>query len=156
MFAFTASFFFEETRACAPEIADAFSYLKGVPELAACNKIKRMTEWSGIELAYQKVPSIAIDRAVAEKTKRARCVTARFDWYDVGSWDAFIDRVPAPQENRILVQCDDCYVHSDIPVALCGVSNLTVVIKEGSALILQKGKSSLVPSAVKKITEKEK
>ncbi|MDR3284159.1 MAG: mannose-1-phosphate guanylyltransferase [Treponema sp.] len=151
MFAFAASFLLEEIQAYAPEIAEAFSVLHGVPKLKTCKKIKIMLAWHGLENAYQKTPAIAIDRAVAEKTKRARCVLAHFEWYDAGSWDAFTGCVPAPDENHVLVQCDDCYVHSDIPVALCGVSGVTVVIKDGKALVLQKGSSPLVQEAVKQM-----
>jgi mannose-1-phosphate guanylyltransferase/mannose-6-phosphate isomerase len=149
MFAFTSSFFFGEIGKYAPEFTRAFSAVSSKPQISAvCNNIRVLQKWEGLDAVYRAIPAIAIDRSLAEKTKRARCVITRFDWSDVGNWDAFAEYAPVPQANRALVKSDDCYVHSDIPVALCGVSGLIVVIKDGKALIVKKGESALVHEAV--------
>jgi mannose-1-phosphate guanylyltransferase len=110
-----------------------------------------LQKWEGLDTVYHAIPAIAIDRSLAEKTKQARCVIAQFDWSDAGNWDTFAECTPSPSKNCAAVQSDDCYVHSDIPVALCGVSGLIVVIKDGKALIVKKGESSLVHEAVQKL-----
>ena len=43
------------------------------------------------------------------------------------------------------------FIYSDIPVALCGIEGVVVVIKNGRALIMKKGKSSLVRDVVKQM-----
>jgi mannose-1-phosphate guanylyltransferase/mannose-6-phosphate isomerase len=149
MFAFTASFFFSEINKYAPEFTRAFSALSAKPKISAdCKNIRVLQKWEGLDAVYRAIPAIAIDRSLAEKIKRARCVIAQFDWSDAGNWDAFAECTPSATENCTVVQSDDCYVHSDIPVALCGVSGLIVVIKDGKALVLKKGESSLVHAVI--------
>ena len=49
------------------------------------------------------------------------------------------------------VEAENNFVYSDIPVALCGIEGVVVVIKNGRALIMKKGKSSLVRDVVKQM-----
>ena len=49
------------------------------------------------------------------------------------------------------VQSKNNFVYSDIPVALCGVEDLVVVIKDGKALVMKKGASSLMREVVKEM-----
>jgi hypothetical protein len=45
-------------------------------------------------------------------------------------------------------------VYSDIPVALAGVNDLIVVIRDGTAMICRKGSSQLVKDIVGDLKEK--
>jgi mannose-1-phosphate guanylyltransferase/mannose-6-phosphate isomerase len=154
MFAFNKDFYMDEIKKYTPELDASFSALSGVkPVTGYCQNVKIVREWAGIESVYDGVVSVSIDTAIAEKTGRSRCVIAEFGWDDVGSWDAFADCIPSRQENAVLVESDNCSVYSDIPVAVCGVQDVVVAIKDGKALVMRKGKSHLVRDAVRNIPQ---
>ena len=105
-----------------------------------------------MDLAYQSVTGIAVDKAIAEKTKNAAVIKASFSWTDVGSWDTFSELCTNPTNNKVVqIECENNFVYSDVPVSLCGVKNLVVVVKNGKVLVMEKGKSALVREAVKQI-----
>ncbi len=151
MFGFTTKFMISEIEKCQKDVSDAFVPVKngGKPELGSVNGIKYIERWNEMEKAYSVTPAIAIDNSIAEKTASAVVVRTSFEWDDVGSWDAFAKFSDGKANIAAEVSSQDNFVYSDIPVALCGVSNLIVVIKNGKALVMEKGKSSLVRDAVK-------
>jgi len=107
-----------------------------------------MTGYAGLDEAYAATPSISIDYAVSEKCAASVTVRASFLWDDVGTWDSlakYSDRLP---RDTVAVESRNCYVNSDIPVALCGVEDLVVVIKNGKALVSRKGETNLVKDAL--------
>lgn len=150
MFAFTANFFIKELAKCTPEISSAFEAVQkgNKPTIGQINSISYVESWNEMNIAYEKTPAIAIDISVAEKTSEAYIVLASFDWDDVGSWDSF-EKHSSGEGHSELIQSSNCFVYSDIPVAICGVDDITVVIKNGKALIMKKGESPLVREAVK-------
>jgi len=77
MFVFAPAIMLEEIRAHAPVIAGA---LEGMPA-------PRSEGASGaLERYYETVPSVSIDVAVMERTKRAAVLPVAFEWDDLGSW----------------------------------------------------------------------
>ena len=56
-------------------------------------------------------------------------------------------------ENTVQVESKDNFVYSDIPVALCGVEGLSVVIKNGKALVMKKGTSGFMREVVKQVND---
>ncbi|MGP1458581.1 MAG: mannose-1-phosphate guanylyltransferase [Treponema sp.] len=155
MFAFTSDFFIAEIAKCTPEIAEAFAPLiqSPLPSFGNIGGINALGDWSAMNAAYEKTPAIAVDVALAEKTERAFMVAASFTWDDVGSWDAFAKHSAGAGE-AARIESKNCFVYSDIPVALCGVEDLNVVIKNGKALVMKKGADNLVRAAVKYFQEK--
>lgn len=163
MFMFTPVNYLRQLKELSPAIFKPFSTLSAakfpVPESAGI----RLWPGSGLlREIYAVSPSNSIDYAVMEKTSRAAVVPASFSWSDVGSWDEIAGLY---SENRIKLptvsppgdttpvyeeEAENCYVYSDVPVALCGVSDLIVVQKNGALLICKKGESQ----RVKKIAEK--
>ena len=153
MFGFTSQFLKSELKKCEPEVSQAFECVSTgkAPELSKIHDIFYISQWQEMEEAYKKTPKIAIDNAIAEKTKNAYAVSTSFNWDDVGSWDAF-SKFAEGNENVIAkAESENCFVYSDIPVALCDVQDLIVVIKNGKALIMKKGSSNLVRDVVKSI-----
>lgn len=152
MFAFDCDFFEEELGRCTPEVTKAFESFKSssLPSPEKIGEISYIKPWDAMIAAYDAVPAIAIDKSLAEKTKNAYAVLASFNWDDVGSWDSFEKHCKEKDNNSIFVDSHDCFVYSDIPVALCGVNDVTVVIKNGKALVMRKGCSNLVREAAKK------
>ena len=155
MFAFTADFFIAELAKCTPKIADAFTHLSAspVPSFKKIDGICTLSDWNAMSLAYEKTPAVAVDVALAEKTANAFMVAASFSWDDVGSWDSFAKH-SAGTENAACIESKNCFVYSDIPVALCGVEDVNVIIKNGKALVMKKGADNLVRAAVKHFQKK--
>lgn len=156
MFGFTAKFFMSELNRHAPDVAAAFSAFTSAtpPVPGTINGIHCLAEWPPMQEAYRTVPAIAVDNAIAERTDRAVAVRASFRWDDVGSWDAFEKLFSEHPENMVEVQGRNNFVYSDIPVALCGVEDLVVVIKNGNALVMKKGTSAAMRDVVKKTKER--
>jgi mannose-1-phosphate guanylyltransferase/mannose-1-phosphate guanylyltransferase/mannose-6-phosphate isomerase len=86
-----------------------------------------------------------------EKSQKIAMVPSGFDWNDVGSWDVIADLNPAPECPVYDSRKSGNFVYSDIPVALCGVEDLIVVIKNGKALVCKKGESQLVKDAAESL-----
>lgn len=157
MFGFMASTLREELSIYSPEVTESFRCFNDFeePSLSVSNSIHYIDKWEPMEKAYESVPKIAIDIAVAEKTKKAAVVKSSFKWDDVGSWDSFEKNYTCSDSNSVEVSSENNFVYSDIPVALCGVKDLIVVIKNGKALVLKKGESALVREAANKMKENE-
>ncbi|MDR1596298.1 MAG: mannose-1-phosphate guanylyltransferase [Treponema sp.] len=164
MFCFSSRFILEEFRRNAPEIYSAFGKLTPPGEAAYTVQggIRVLDKWPGLEEAYNATPGISVDYAIAEKCSRTVVVSARFEWFDVGSWDEYVrlasERRPGDASAEVYVQdSSGCFVDSDIPAALCGVDDLIVVIRSGrdgapaSALIVKKGAAQGVKNIVEQI-----
>ena len=156
MFAFDADMFLDEMRACTPAVAAAFDGVQqgSAPQTKLLNDIAVLDSWAAMEATYKNVPSIAVDKAIAEKTKKAVAVKANFSWKDVGSWDTFSELCTNPANKKVaVVDSKNNFVYADIPVALCGVRDVIVVVKNGQLLIVKKGESALVREAAQQMTE---
>lgn len=157
MFAFDADSFCREMKLCAPEVYDAFSPVREgtVPVPENKKGIGVVQNWLEMEKTYRIVPAIAIDKSVAERTKHACAVRASFSWTDVGSWDVFSSLCTAKGDAKVVqIQSTGNFVYSDIPVALCGINNIVVVVKNGAVLVMKKGCSAMVRDVVNEMKEK--
>ena len=101
--------------------------------------------------SYKTVKAIAVDNAIAERTQKAAAVKASFTWDDVGCWDAFEKHYTSEDDKIVSVKSKNNFVYSDIPVALCGVEDILVVIKDGKALVMKKGSSGYMRELVTEI-----
>ena len=157
MFAFTTQFLLSEMQKCTPEVSAAFKIVSEgeIPEERREGQIgvSVIERWRELEAAYSATPPVAIDTALAEKTENACAVRATFSWTDVGSWDVFSSLSSSVCPHTAEVEASGNFVYSDIPVALCGVDDLIVVIKNGSALVMKKGSSALSRKVVEKMKD---
>lgn len=154
LYAFRADFYLEELARLAPLVAQAFESAGNAATLERRDGIDVMIDFEGIEEAYRKTPSVSIDYAVSERCERSVTVQATFLWDDVGTWDSLAKYFDALPENAIAVEARNCFVQSDLPVALCGVDDLIIVIKNGKALVARKGVSNLVKDALVAMKQK--
>ena len=100
----------------------------------------------------------SIDYAVMEHTELASVVPARFDWSDIGGWDA-MDRVfPLDEHSNavsgevIAVESRNCVVRTTGPlVATVGLENLAVVVTEDAVLVMDRSRSDLMRDAVAEV-----
>jgi mannose-1-phosphate guanylyltransferase len=159
MFAFSPEFMREEFRRIAPGVMLPFEKLAlpGEESYTAKNGVRILEHWTGLDKAYAEAESISFDYAVAEKCGKTAVIRAGFDWLDAGNWDEY-SRLPGNTGSEVYgTGAASCFVDSDIPVALSGVSDLIVVIRSGrdggvpSALIVKKGESQRVREAVEEI-----
>lgn len=156
MFAFLSNVLLEEMKNLTPDVYSAFHFVAdgNAPPVKNVDGVMLVDEWTELNEVYKDVPSIAIDKAVAEKTKKAVAVTAHFQWHDVGTWDVFASLCKGYTKGGAAeVGGSGNFVYSDIPVALCGVSDLVVVVKNGAALVMKKGSAQKVRDAVRLIEE---
>ena len=145
MFVFKIDTFLNEIEKHSPDIAASFAKLGNAPEPVVDNGCKIIMDTPEVEKVYKHSPSISIDYAVMEKTPLSAMVLAEFSWNDIGSWDQFETIIKNFKWAELFeVGSSNNTVFSDIPVALCGVENLIVVIKNGKALVCKKGDSQKV------------
>jgi mannose-1-phosphate guanylyltransferase/mannose-1-phosphate guanylyltransferase/mannose-6-phosphate isomerase len=164
MFAFSSGFILGEFRHKAPECLRPFDALRSPEESAYTVRqgLKILEAWPGLDEAYASVKAISFDYAIAEKCGQTVMAAARFDWFDVGSWDEYAKLLGASRSEVYAARVPpgsegSCFVDADIPVALCGVEDLIVVVRSGnnggapSVLIARKGETQGVRDIVERI-----
>jgi mannose-1-phosphate guanylyltransferase/mannose-6-phosphate isomerase len=159
MFAFFSDFILNEFKEKSSGILAPFEKLSAPGADAYTNSggLRVLERWNGLEAAYRKTRQESFDVAIAEKCCNVIMAKAAFSWSDVGSWDEYA-RLSVPlTENVFCVDSASCFVDSPIPVALCGVDDLIVVIRNGangspaSVLITKKGETQRVKEVVELI-----
>ena len=141
-----------ELQRCAPEIAAPIAGLAmpapaGAPAGAAGAGPVLVAPTPEVRAAYRSLPSISIDYALMERTRRVAAVRASFRWSDVGSWDE-LARISPGDAPAAAAEARGNAVFSDLPVALAGVDDLIVVVKNGAVLVTRKGRTQLVRGVV--------
>ena len=108
-----------------------------------------------LRATYRNLEAISIDYALMERSSRVAAVRASFRWSDVGSWDE-LARIAAGDAPAAEVEARGNSVFSDLPVALAGVDDLVVVVKNGAVLVTRKGRTQLVRDAVEGLRERRR
>ncbi|MGZ6787902.1 MAG: mannose-1-phosphate guanylyltransferase/mannose-6-phosphate isomerase [Nocardioidaceae bacterium] len=106
---------------------------------------------------FESAPSISVDHAVMEHTRKAAVVRADFGWSDVGSWSS-LWRMTDRDEHGNAVLGDvvtegtsDCYVRSDgVLVATVGLRDTVVVATKDAVLVADRS----CDQDVKKVVER--
>lgn len=178
MFVFRNDVLRDELAKFEPEITTTFADVESLPfekrrvSLPVLNQDGITVAWRSdyIDQLYTSLPKISLDYAVMERSDRTAMVEATFRWNDVGSWDemaqltddgivgeaggnSYTPRDGRPQQPAFQVECDGNYVYSELPIALCGVEDLVVVVKQGRVLVTKRGRTQLVRDAVKLMHE---
>jgi mannose-1-phosphate guanylyltransferase/mannose-6-phosphate isomerase len=151
LFCFTVDGFFRNLSEHAPEIWSRFTERSVVPN-RSCESGATMADPAFLAEIYSALPSISIDYALMEKSREVAVVPATFSWNDVGSWDEYA-RIAVPDSATELppvleVDARSNHVDSDLPVAICGVSNLHIIVRNGRVLVCKRGRSQLVKQIV--------
>jgi mannose-1-phosphate guanylyltransferase/mannose-6-phosphate isomerase len=152
MFVFTAQTLLEEMAMYAPEV------LAAVRAAVA----SRVQDLDFIRLgadAFGAAPSISLDYAVAEHTKRAAVVPADLGWSDVGSWDALWELGAKDAAGNVAIGdvmlegARNCYARSDgMLSAIVGLTDVVLVTTEDAVIALHRDRAQ----DVKKIVERLK
>jgi len=149
LFCFTVDGFFAELAKCAPEIHRQFA-ASSVHADSATDSGSRTAEADSLIELYTALPKISIDYALMEKSDSVAVVPAQFSWSDVGSWDELAKIATEADDLQAVIEVEAGanFVESDLPVAICGVSDIHVIVKNGRVLVCRRGKSQLVRQAV--------
>lgn len=133
---------------------NAFSHLQ--PEMA---QSFANVEELGIEKVYKTVENTPIDVAFMEQTSHVACVPARFDWNDVGSWQAVRECFQQDEKgnavvgNTIAIETTNSVIQSSGPlVATVGLDNIAVIATGDAVLVMPLDRAQ----DVKKIVEQLK
>ncbi len=148
MFVSSIGVLLEEFEKHSPEVYEHFSAL-----LSNINDFGKVTE------IYSAIPKNSIDYAVMEKSDRIATIPARFDWNDLGSWDA-LEAVIDKTEANTLVASEGHYFEAakgnvvytpGKHVSLINVDDLIVVSNENAIIVLPKKDAQKVKSIVEEL-----
>ena len=164
MFAFQVGRYLEELAAHSPDIAKVFRGIGAAGISRRSGEVEIVMEGGEVERIYQNSPKDSIDYAVMENSKKTAMVRARFDWNDVGSWEEMAvlyeessdegrANINGGGKDLVTVESQGNFVYSDLPVALCGVEDLMVVVKNGAVLVARKGAGQQVKQVVQQFGE---
>jgi mannose-1-phosphate guanylyltransferase len=123
---------------------------------AAYKTIMKLAQGSSAIAKYwHTLPSLSIDYAIMEKTKRMVLLQADFGWVDVGSWQAVEEVIGKDRNNNIFKgNCIDfesknslVWGHSRL-VATVGLNNIVIVDTPDALLVCAKEKTQEVKKLV--------
>ncbi len=149
MFVFPPRLMLEEIRAHEPRIAELLARVPRHTDLSAT---------ASLEGYYRDAPSISIDYAVMERSKRALVARAGFSWDDLGSWEALgvpEARDPSGNVARGSVLLHDCKnviaVADGGLVAGVGVEDLVIVRTRDVTLVCRRDRVQEVRAIVEQL-----
>ncbi len=110
---------------------------------------------------WPKLPSISIDYAIMEKTKRIALLPADCGWMDLGSWEA-IGEIAKKDKNGNIFQGKSIDIGSKDTlvwsgkrlVTTLGLDNIIIVDTEDALLVCRKDRSQDVKKAVRLLKQK--
>ena len=134
IFVWTARAILEEIEACAPALHRALAPLRRDPRRSPKDALAR---------AYRRAPSLPIDVAVMERSRRVVTLPVRFRWSDVGTWASLADELGvAPGRTRVIAgdlafdePGGNLVWGRERPIALLGVAGLVVIDTPDALLV---------------------
>ncbi|HSF54200.1 MAG TPA: hypothetical protein VLA71_10625, partial [Algoriphagus sp.] len=125
------------------------------PEVYTASKIAFDNSDSG-KLDYQfsmKIPSISVDYAVMERTKKIKVVPSLFQWSDMGSFESiydYLEEMGHPKD-----QFGNMVIGTEIHTEFTGLTNTILIQTSDAILVLRKENSQDVKKVYERL-EKEK
>ena len=149
IFVFGARTILEEIAALAPELGAALAPLDTARPSAAL-----------LARCYRRAPSLPIDVAVMEKSRRVWTLPVRWHWSDVGTWESLAGELGVAEGRSQVVA--GLLAHDDAggnlvwgqpgrPIALLGVTGLAIVDAGDALLVAQLARSNDVRAIVQKL-----
>jgi len=142
LFVWRADLFLDEVRSVAPEIGGLLPLL----------------EEGDVEAFFREAPPISVDEAVLERSSRMAGVRARFQWDDIGCWEALARTGEPDQDGNVsegptqFVDSRNNIVVSDHgTLVLFGIEDL-VVVREGEiVLVAQRERAAELKSLLEQL-----
>ena len=155
MFCFKAGIFLEELGKFQPMVMDACK--------SALKQNENRSDIKPEKSAMERIPSISVDYAVMEKSRKIRVVPCSIGWSDLGSFDSLYDfsrKDPAGNailgtEQGIMLGSQNNLVFSQSrEVALVDVEDLLVVDTPDALVVCKKGSSQKIKEIVGVLQQK--
>ena len=128
MFSFKAGVLLEELKKYQPEVFES------------CQETWKLSKDNIIdESSSLRIPSISIDYAVMERSKKIKVIPAHFRWNDLGSFESLYDYLRS--SGHAVDENGNMIIGTDIFTAFVGMKNCIFVYTTDAILILQKEKS---------------
>lgn len=112
------------------------------------------------EADFAKVPAESLEAAILEEAEGVVAVRARFDWTDIGSWQAVHGALPRDREGNavsgeaVLLDVKGSLVHSESRiVAAVGVRDLVIVDSPDAVLVADRSRARDVRAVVDRLRE---
>ncbi|MCX7025249.1 MAG: mannose-1-phosphate guanylyltransferase [Spirochaetes bacterium] len=151
MFCFKAGVFLDELRLHAPDVHAAATAAHGRAPVGMQLRVARAD--------MEAIPSISVDYAVMEKSKRMACVPCDIGWSDVGGFDVLYDALPGADDKARggspevleIGSRGNLVIERDRFVALIDVEDLVVVGTADALLISKRGSTQKVKDVVDRL-----
>ena len=144
MFAFRIDCYLQELEQYAPEIS---KHLIG--------------NYEQVLARFEDIPSISVDYAVAEKSKKGVTLPLKLYWNDVGSWDAIYEVLEkdgdgnAIKGDAIAIDCKDNLIFGQSRlIAGIGLKDVMIIETDDVILVAQKGESQKVKDLVETLKQR--
>lgn len=140
MYLFNTKTFSEELSLYSPEIYGVFAQ-----------------GFSTLVKKFEELPSISMDYAISEKSKKVLVFEGEFGWNDIGSFDSIAESFQNDQNPRhINIDSKNIYVHTDSNrlVATLGVEDLNIIETADSILIQKRGRGEDVKKVIECLKER--
>ncbi|TRX13385.1 mannose-1-phosphate guanylyltransferase [Flavobacterium gawalongense] len=141
MFCFKAGVFLDELKSFTPEV-----YEKS--KIAWKNNINGVLD---LTLSLE-IPSISIDYAVMERSKKIKVVSSRFTWSDLGSFESVYDYLVS--KGHHVDKDGNMVIGTSNYTAFVGLKNTIFVYTDTANLILQKERSQDVKNIYSELERK--
>ena len=142
MFCFKAGVYLEELRAFEPEV---YTASKVAFESAKDGKLD-------FELSM-KIPSISVDYAVMEKTKKIKVVPSEFAWSDMGSFESIYDHFQ--KQGHHVDPKGNMVIGTNLHTEFIGLRNTILIQTADAILVLKKDNAQDVKKVFERL-EREK
>jgi mannose-1-phosphate guanylyltransferase/mannose-6-phosphate isomerase len=141
IFVWSARAILEEIETCAPQLHQALAPLRRDPRRGPGEALLR---------AYRRAPSLPIDTAVMERSRRVATLPVRFRWSDVGTWASLAEELGVcPGRSRVIAgelafdePGGNLVWGCERPIALLGVAGLAVIDTPDALLVTRLDGSS--------------
>lgn len=117
---------------------------------------------------YEKMPSISVDYAIAEKERNFLVVSADFYWTDIGDWKEVWGNLPKDSGGNVIISTNsrgevinidstDALIHTDGRViAAVDVDNLIIIDTKDALLVTTKSRAQSVKKVVERLKEEKR
>lgn len=109
---------------------------------------------------FSEMPSISIDYALMEKSKRNKVVPLNLSWSDIGSWDAVFENLEKDEQKNVKVgdvftlDSSNCLIMGGKRlIAAINLENLSIIDSEDALLIAKRGESQKVKTLLEQIKQ---
>jgi len=152
MFVSTIGCLLEQFKVHAPEIYSLFDGLQN-----------NLNNWEELCSIYSQMPNDSIDYAIMEKTKDILVIEAKFDWNDLGSWDALEKIIPRDKDNTIISDkgsfidgsSGNIVFAKDQHISLINIKDLIVVSNKNALVVLPKEDCQKIKEIVNHLEQDE-